>query len=1205
MSYDIKVAIKKVSAKPSSFALVEGKKSHMMVFASTSPIVTEVQNTCGQGKVIAKGLCFLEGKIIVFKTKAPPQTGWNAHLKKVFVDTKCPPSPFEFRQLGEGESDEVESHEGNGEDHSPQGTPQTTTSSTTPPVIGRERSGGMSKTPPPTPPTTNRPPLGGNAPKPQGWTSAKPSAETKPTGVTIGTKAPPTPPPQTPKPGTWQSATPTALQQAKAEFDKRFKGIISLYQKKLSDPKLEQEKELLFKEAGTKAGVKDWDGAYDALDALEILIGSSHETETEDEGDDSLGEGVEDLHRRAALQAPTLARNTAVARETSTRLIKPDGSFDGDFDTLLNEVGTQPKSPQKKHLTRMLKQLKDDPALREKITSIPQPDPKNPANDFIRATLGLKRDEVVTAAHARQAVLSSLMAEMRQKDVGSCFGTSVAIRIHDTQPGNFLNDMVALMTTGKLTRTVDGEQIEVPISPNMSMGQVDQKMKLKRSGAKVGDKVDLHDAPGFSASLDTLGVPPEKRKEVVDEALTELRASKTAKIKAALAALPKTVDKKVRKKLEQDALIALRDAPDSDVKALIVEVTKNLDPTQKAAAATACDNYDTAAEDEVTPNDILRQVAMKRAGITEADLLALERMRDLGKKVRALQGESTTPEAQKVMNAYSKVADLVTSKREKFETYEKELNASQNGFLAQQDNRLLRAWEYTVSAMAEKGTTKRQTTRLTKAATKTVNDQMDTILTEAKLTADPGLKVKLDDAAKKLKTKFEALFKARIQSGYDASVQGELSADGSSDRGAFALFDTTGATDPADWIKIDDERAYADVVSGLMMESWLELYGKEKDVELRNQARALADKLAEAARTEGFIKSANDNTKAQYDGEEQKPWQAVRGNLSKNLLPVYYEKPAPKMVKRKPTSTADLMNFILESTKAMWTDIQDGVNRDPEGASIPVSSGTHAFTLRPGSPGLKAAIESGEDPATWTSKKVNADKAKARGQRETKLTPGLKKSILDNVLAGYRKAKSLRKLIETALGPDPTVDDLRKAIADSCGDDKLKKRMQNKMAFAMTQVVLPPVQAADLDKVIDKSLEKLGVPEGKREAVKNKAHTTALAGSATEASMTTIEKAIAAALKAEAVEDDEAAAGLKVNGALQSAIEPPGIVFADTNWGGGDHHTVFAMVTNPLTDELEMWRMNEDGSDPSIPDQAKWTGKEWSMPNNPTSFGGI
>jgi len=107
-------------------------------------------------------------------------------------------------------------------------------------------------------------------------------------------------------------------------------------------------------------------------------------------------------------------------------------------------------------------------------------------------------------------------------------------------------------------------------------------------------------------------------------------------------------------------------------------------------------------------------------------------------------------------------------------------------------------------------------------------------------------------------------------------------------------------------------------------------------------------------------------------------------------------------------------------------------------------------------------------------------------------------------------------------------------------------------------------------------------------------------------SMTEIEKLVAKALVGNGLEADEAAAGVRVCRAQKPAPAPPGLPFGDSNWGGGDHHVILAMVSNPETGALEMWRCNEDGSDPRKMDHAKWiNGTKYEMVTNPDMVGGL
>jgi hypothetical protein len=73
----------------------------------------------------------------------------------------------------------------------------------------------------------------------------------------------------------------------------------------------------------------------------------------------------------------------------------------------------------------------------------------------------------------------------------------------------------------------------------------------------------------------------------------------------------------------------------------------------------------------------------------------------------------------------------------------------------------------------------------------------------------------------------------------------------------------------------------------------------------------------------------------------------------------------------------------------------------------------------------------------------------------------------------------------------------------------------------------------------------------------------------------------------------------------KSLIEPRGLVFADTNWGSGDHMTHLSMVVNPLSDPpvIEMWTMNEDGSGAALKDG--WIkDSDWRVYADPETYGG-
>jgi hypothetical protein len=114
-TYNLKQSLSKIKAKPFNFALIEGKKSDMVLVTpkpAPGKLLEDTKKECGDGKRTAKGVCLQENGQIVFATRSAPMPAWKATLKKIFQEQKCAMFlPIELRQLGNHESDEVVNEE--------------------------------------------------------------------------------------------------------------------------------------------------------------------------------------------------------------------------------------------------------------------------------------------------------------------------------------------------------------------------------------------------------------------------------------------------------------------------------------------------------------------------------------------------------------------------------------------------------------------------------------------------------------------------------------------------------------------------------------------------------------------------------------------------------------------------------------------------------------------------------------------------------------------------------------------------------------------------------------------------------------------------------------------------------------------------------------------------------------------------------------
>jgi len=84
------------------------------------------------------------------------------------------------------------------------------------------------------------------------------------------------------------------------------------------------------------------------------------------------------------------------------------------------------------------------------------------AEKLVRDTLFLPTKEALSEAHLRRAVVVAALFKLRQQ-IGSCFATAPAILIQEQQPERFIQDLLDLLSTGRLKRTFSGVEYSVPL----------------------------------------------------------------------------------------------------------------------------------------------------------------------------------------------------------------------------------------------------------------------------------------------------------------------------------------------------------------------------------------------------------------------------------------------------------------------------------------------------------------------------------------------------------------------------------------------------------------------------------------------------------------------------------------------------------------------------------------------------------------------
>lgn len=151
------------------------------------------------------------------------------------------------------------------------------------------------------------------------------------------------------------------------------------------------------------------------------------------------------------------------------------------------------------HMTALLTTFKEDPSLPLFLKKFQVPLCHKAAEERVRASLGLFKDEVLTTTHVRKAILSACLSYLRQ-NVGSCFATAPAILIQSEQTKHLLFDLHEALMTGKLTKTFAGVAYSVPLSPSCGAGDLHRTIDFSNKN------IPVEQSPGLIAAFEATGL---------------------------------------------------------------------------------------------------------------------------------------------------------------------------------------------------------------------------------------------------------------------------------------------------------------------------------------------------------------------------------------------------------------------------------------------------------------------------------------------------------------------------------------------------------------------------------------------------------------------------------------------------------------------------------------------------------------------------
>lgn len=892
---------------------------------------------------------------------------------------------------------------------------------------------------------------------------------------------------------------------------------------------------------------------------------------------DRLGD-VQLSHEQVKLQAPNMCRNTEQSRSVALRLVGSRGE--------LREVGQIRESvqndkhvntPQSQHLLKMLDQLEENPKLTQTLERLQAPQGDQPVAGLLRATLGLPKDTELTDGQTRQAVTSSLLTQLRQSSAASCGPTSLAIRVQSQNPEQFLEDLENLLTQGCLERTIDkGNNLAIPSK------DFDQALKRALRTVDVGKKQEQELEKAIRQLLQSkTDVSLKEIESAVRQSAGSMRIelgeswTPLSKIRVPLNTCLPPDDLECPLSLEVHTAASIRQQP--GIKAVLETLGYNDPQVQEEQLNSALQSiqedklaaYLTAVGEmdchtflkvhllEVLPKQINEQTDEKAF----EQLLRKEVDRFLligGAKEEYLKDFSDR-------NNLSKVAQRATALSVQIESVTPQqlisklaggnpdnVESATRAFQSQQENLLLRAWEFTVANMAMEYDGGEQ-----------LKDGLREDFGEVMkhLTKELGNEAPSKEMVELLKDEFYRVTKS-LKVTYDPTKSAGHCGDGQSNRGGMVLVDPSQPDVPLDT---------PDKIVPLLVERLRSSKQEDESGAWKKTLDSLDKKLREKW----------PSVMALYNPTTVWP---------DELLPVYEGKQCIEVSNVKPKDSVELFKWLTSEGKKKGSEEND---------SCSVWNDVHAFSFRP------KAMENIEVD-TFRGDEQARNQKRMDSQFAAKADPcdAMVQRIIHKALGGALPIEAeqevQRYLREEWDSPLVSAAQLKEIIDWYLYSVwKVDRRAQEFYDGAMSAGILeimPPMLAGACGPLVEDALRKLRIP--KLEVARVKEHCLVALGSG-EVSMAKLQQQLDKSLEECALKDDSHTSE-SIYRALQ---QPAGVVFADSNWGGdgderGNQQTVFAMVMNPQTNVLEMWQMNEDGSDPSMLDDSWITGTSgWSMPN--------
>ncbi len=555
------------------------------------------------------------------------------------------------------------------------------------------------------------------------------------------------------------------------------------------------------------------------------------------------------------------------------------------------------------HMLAILKKFHTDPAYDYALKRVGRPTGHLAAERLIRETLLVSERTLLKDAHARRAVLAALLTWLRQ-NVGSCFATAPAIMIQQSQPLQFLADMAALLSTGRLVRIIDGHEYAVPLSVSWGAGLLFYPI-VNRTVEELASSPGLAEALG-SKEIEKMLAPFKKELERPFSVMTA-----DAIIKETLLKEFKITEKDVEAFFARESL-GMMSEPTSPKHLACSRFLKRYEEAKSIYKA-------------MTENALLRAWEYTLASLAEskADFAAWNLYSSLGLSPEEPEGIG--------LALQQTIQEMIEGVNREIEAYQSKY---EHLFAAARylEGRMRRASEREIGWLTADYNMRRQ--------------EINRLLFERDEEVERGRRLSslfsftLKFFCEKFKDYFQEIYDAEMHnlsdSPYDDSPAG------------FRLLYKHGRANTALWTPIHNEGAFIQALTAFFAAIEVELTQQSAAKDLYHEVGLMITAVIRAIKAPSFIQAATKRLRTAYKDPKRLPWAYLSGGTMSTLVSCYYAlSEKPREQKRWAESPTELLAFYIDTIKELSSSQQrEFVNNRRRG--MLAYSPTHAFLLQPG-----------------------------------------------------------------------------------------------------------------------------------------------------------------------------------------------------------------------------------------------------------------